>query len=256
MLLRTFILSLIVSVNLFAQDIFVCKAHTDDGNPIEATNNWKIKPWGSQLYILFKDWKKNMASSSTYLFIDKQKGDDFEPYESAAINLPKNRNWITYRYNFKEVGSYNIYFVDDSDNILASVEIDIDFDNSYTETTAPKTSNYYDKSILTFTDKILYGGRPFNKIKSTSISKNNGQIYIKIENYEPLKSNKLVLDVWKKEGRSFGYDKFVESKKFKIDPNWPDAYFKYSFTSPGNYKISIYNESETLIKSGYFKVTE
>lgn len=69
-----------------------------------------------------------------------------------------------------------------------------------------------------------------------------------------LNSTKLLVDIWKKENSKFDYDKFVESKKFEMDPTWPDVFFRYKFKEPGEYKIAIYNSNEVLIKSGYIRV--
>lgn len=45
-------------------------------------------------------------------------------------------------------------------------------------------------------------------------------------------------------------------KKFKMKSEWADVFFRYKFKTPGEYKISIYNGDEVLIKSGYIKVVK
>jgi len=90
--------------------------------------------------------------------------------------------------------------------------------------------------------------------KRASLSENNGEIYIKITNFSPLKTEVILVDIWKKEHRSFEYDEYVESKKYRIDPEWKDTFFKYRFPEPGEYKIVIYNQAEVLIKTGYINV--
>ena len=107
---------------------------------------------------------------------------------------------------------------------------------------------------LIFCEKVLVGGTPIGITKRASLRENGGQIYIKLTNYSPLKSEVILVDFWRKEYRSFEYDEYIESKKFRIDPEWVDTFFKYKFPKAGEYKIVIYNQEEVLIKTGYINV--
>ncbi len=119
-----------------------------------------------------------------------------------------------------------------------------------------QSDNYYDGIGLIFCEKILVGGTPLGIIKSGSLSKHSGSIYIKLKQYSPLNTEAIHVDLWKIGNNSFDYDQYVESKKYKIDRTWYDTFFKYKFTRSGKYKIVIYNDSDAIIKTGYITITK
>lgn len=249
---------LIITLFLFtsvgqAQTIYVSDTVTEDNEPINANNKWEIDPWGKTLHVVLDNEDTKLEGNVVYLFIDKLNGKSYEPFDSKSINIQQNVRRINYEYNFSETGIYKLYYVNISQKILAYIVVTITAKtNKRTKTV--KRSNYYDNVELLFCQKVLVGGTPIGVTKRTSLRENNGEIYVKFVNFSPLKTDVILVDFWRKEHRSFEYDEYVESKKYRIDPDWKDTYFKYKFKKAGEYKIDIYNQEEVLISTGYINV--
>lgn len=236
-----------------AQTLYVSESATEENEPINAKNEWEIEPWGKILHVILDSENHKIEGSVVYLFIDKLSGNSYEPFDSKSINIQQNVRRINYEYNFNETGKYKLYYVDISQKVLATVVVTMkEKVKEYTKTV--KRSNYYDNVEILFCQKVLVGGIPIGVTKRTSLRENNGQIYVKFVNFSPLKTEIILVDFWRKEHRSFEYDEYVESKKYRIDPQWKDAFFKYKFRKAGEYKIDIYNQEEVLISTGYINV--
>lgn len=248
---------LFISGVLAAQQIYFSDSYTEDGEPIGAKNIWEIKPWGSFVYVFLDNKGEILTGPILYMFVDRMNADSsYEPFDSKAINISYNQKWAVYNYKFALPGKYEVYFIDRNQNKLASEKIIVQYEESnYSKNTA-SSSSYYENCKVLFCEKILVGGQPLGIRRSISLSKNGSNIYIVLNNYAPLKTAKLLIDVWRKKNRAFDYDEYVQSKKYSLNPDWPDAYLKYEFDKQGEYKISIYNEDEVYIKSGYITVYE
>ncbi len=247
-----FLLIILVSVNI-AQTVYVSDTVTESNEPINAKNYWEIDPWGKTLHVILDTENETIDGNVVYLFIDKFAEGKYMTFDSKSVNIKQKTKRIKYDYNFSEVGKYKIYYVNISQQKLASVVITIT-EKSNRQNKVVKRSNYYDNIKLLFCEKVLVGGTPIGITKRASLSENNGEIYIKLTNFSPLQSEIILVDFWRKEHRSFEYDEYVESKKYRIDPEWADTYFKYRFLKAGEYKIVIYNQAEVLISTGYINV--
>ncbi len=243
------------SYSLQAQQVYFVESYTEDGDPIGASNEWEIKPWGSFIYIMLDSEDDTLKGNILYLFIDKKEDGVFQPFDSKTINLSFNQEWVVYNYKFTQTGEYDVYFITSDQKRFASERVTIKYEESFTNPNVTTGNSYYDNCKIIFCRKVLIGGKPLGVTNSIGLSNNSGRIYILINNYRALNTSKILVDVWRKKNRAYDYDEFVESKKFRINPDWPDTYFQYQFTRPGEYKFTVYNENEILIKSGYFTVT-
>jgi len=246
-------LLLLLSLNS-AQTIYISESVTENNEPINAKNEWEIEPWGKKLYVILDSENTKIEGNIVYLFIDKFFDGKFKPFDSKSINIYGNEKRIIYEYNFSEIGKYKLYFVNISQQQINSIVVALT-QKIRKEFKTVKRSNYYDNVKFQFCEKILVGGTPIGITKKTSLSDNNGEIYIKITNISPIRTEIILVDVWRKEHRSFEYDEFVESKKYKVKAEWNDTYFKYKFKKAGEFKIVIYNQEEVLIGNGFINVT-
>jgi len=248
-------LLLLLSVSVsFAQQVYFTSSFTEDGEPIGAKNVWDIKPWGSFVYVFMDNEGERFSGSILYMFVDKMEMDStYEPFDSKAINIPYNQRWIAYNYKFTIPGEYEFYFIDKNENRLAGERVTIQYENTNYSVSTPSSSSYYENCKVLFCEKILVGGDPLGVKTGLSLSQSN-KIFVVLNNYKSLKTGKLLIDVWRKKNRAFDYDDYMYSKKFRLNPDWPDAFFEFTFEEPGDYKLSIYNENEVYIKSGYLKV--
>jgi len=254
-LFQLFLFVTLLSSIITAQTIYVADSMTDDFEPINADNYWEIPPWGRTLHVILDMENNTVEGDIVYLFVDKYSGGKYQPYDSKSVNIKKNQRRIYYDYKFTEPGKYKLYYINVSQQQLASVIVTV-AERKSKQTKVIKRSNYYDNVKLIFCKKVLVGGTPMGITNRASLSENDGQIYVKITNFSPLKTDIILVDIWKKEHRSFEYDEYVESKKFKINPEWMDTFFKIKFKTPGDYRISIYNSEEVLVATGYITVSD
>jgi len=70
----------------YAQKIYFCQSHTENGDPIGAEIIWEINPWGSYVYILFENGEEAIGESMIYMFIDKFEDESYKPFDSKAIH--------------------------------------------------------------------------------------------------------------------------------------------------------------------------
>ncbi len=255
--MRTLRLALLILIttaaSAFSQSIYFCTGHTEDGDPINSTKILKIKPSGEYLYIIFNNDGKKINNQLMYLFIDKKMDNSFEPFDSKVIRLQESKTWIAYNYKFTEPGKYLIYFLSSKQKKIVQDTLLVELVGSSLPNRSNVTSSYYYNCEFLFCEIVL-GGKPIRITNKAYLKKNNGLIYVYLNNGAPLKTSVLIVDVWKKDKRAFKYDEFVETKYYRIQPDWPDAFFKYTFKEPGEYKFSVYNESEALIKTNYIQV--
>lgn len=252
--LRILVILFSLSITITAQKVYVCESFTEDGEPIGVANNWSIKPWGTFLYIFLDSEGSSLEGNLIYLFVDKKEDNKYQPFDSKAINIDYDEKWIAYNYKFTLPGEYEIYFITADQKRIASSNVYIKYEETFTSSHRIVNSSYYDNCRIVFCEKILVGGEPLGVKRSMSLSSSDKSIYVLLNNYAPMRTSKFLVDVWRKKNRAFEYDEFVESKKYSLNPDWPDAFFKYEFKRTGDYKFLIYNEDEVLIKSAYFTV--
>ncbi len=249
-----FLLITVTTVNI-AQTIYVSDSVTETNEPINAKNNWEIEAWGKTLHVVLDTEGETIPGNIVYLFIDKFTDGKYAPFDSKSVNIQQNTKRVKYDYSFSETGKYKLYYVNISQEKIASLVITIT-QKSRGNDRVVKRSNYYDNINIIFCEKILIGGVPIGIKKRTSLSENDGTIYVKLTNHSPLRTEVILVDFWRKEHRSFEYDEYVESKKYKVSPEWKDTFFKYKFRKPGEYKIVIYNQAEVTIGTGYINVLD
>ncbi len=119
---------------------------------------------------------------------------------------------------------------------------------------AQVTTDYYKYSEVIFCEEVV-NGSPVNSSTVFNIGENGGYVTVQVDNGKPMKTDQLIVDVWKKTS-SGDYDKFIETKRYDIKPSWDAPYFEYTFYKPGKYKLSIYNASETYINTGKVEITQ
>lgn len=238
---------------LFSQKIYFCEGVTSDGAPLNKVKSFEISPSGNYLYILLSNDDRPLNVEMVYLFIDKFMGTEYQPFDSEVIKIEKERTWVAFNYKFIEPGDYKIYFINTKQKKIAERTFTVTMKKEFLEERDAVTSSYYDYCQFVFCEIVL-GGKPV-RIKSRAYtSKNQGLMFAYINNGAPLNTSIIIVDIWKRSADSFDYDEFVESKKFKIEPDWPDTYFKYQFRKPGEYKFIVYNENEVIMCKNYITV--
>lgn len=238
---------LFIAADISAQSLYFSRAHTEQGEPIDAVNRLTIDPSGGSVYILLRDEKNNIEDDILYIFIDKKFDDEYKPFDSKTVRNPEKKDWLAYNYEFQDQGEYEIYIVNSAQKRMASGKISVKYRTFQPEETKETRAAYYRGADIIFAERV-FNGQPFNQRSSLSLS-NGGFINVYLRMNRSFNTDKLLLDVWKKKNQDGDYVEYVESKKFKVEPEWRHTFFKYNFRSPGEYKISIHDAEEKLIGS-------
>ncbi len=250
----TILITFLFASSVFAQEIYFANSYTETGEPIDATIDLKIKPWGSQIYILFKNNGKPIGDPLLYLFVDKLRGEEYKPFDSRVLNIDKNATWAVYNYEFKDPGEYEVYFMNSKQTRLATAKLKVELEDRYVEGFSVQSSRYYEGAKLVFCEAVV-NGKPINILRTASMKNQNGIVYVYLNNFDALNTDTLFVQLWKDENGDDDFEKFVESKKYKIDPTWSDTFFKYVFKKPGFYDIKIFDQNEIMIASKHIRIT-
>lgn len=201
--------------------------------------------------ILLDAGNQNISGSSVTLSIDKKSGDSKVNQFSKVYSVERGKNWLATSFKFAKEGIYEIYFSDNKQNRLAYTILSVGHYQIKTEVPAP-TVKYQNPEI--FFCENVQSNQPINLKQRISLRLNEGSIYIYLKDDQPLNTNQIRANFMRKTGNSSEYSEFIAIKKYQIERNWANVYFKFKFEKPGEYKISIYDEKEILIKTGYITV--
>lgn len=235
---------------LFAQQILISTNYTENGSPIGLIKSKNVE-LNKTISIILNNGRDKLSDRLLFLYIEKEGSEPGSQF-TKLLRPDKNKNWFAYNYTFTAVGSYEIYFTDFTKQKIASTKVSV-FEREQTVQRKTSLGELKPKLEIIFTTKIE-NDLPANIKKSVSINKEGGQIYVFIADDKPLGTNKIMMNVWKKKTGSDVHDQYVDSKKYEIDSSWYDTHFRYRFTSPGDYKINIFDEKEILLKSAYIIV--
>lgn len=251
--IRTLVFILFTGRLLFAQQIYFCKSVSTDGKPVEQKTSWEIKS-GSLISILF-DNAKPLSSPTVYMFIDRMAAGNYEAYDSKAISTNKTDRSLIYTYSFTESGNYSVYFINNSGERLAQGSLTVRITAKPAVEKAPKVTEA-EKIILNseivFCEKVV-DNKPVNVKEKVSL-KTGGAVTVFIKGDEPFNTNSLIIHIYRK--KNISSEDLVQTKKFKTQPSWRNTFFRYKFDSPGEYKFSVYDEFENIIKSASVLVTQ
>ncbi len=237
---------------VIGQELFVCENYTEDGTPVDVMEKVKIRPGGEHHYLLLKD-KKIIDGSMVYLFIDKFVNGNFEPFESNPIHLDREKNWLVYEYFFREEGRYKINIVSSSNKLLASKRVNVTVEEEYLEPQDTYYETTYSTRKIKFAEAIL-GGKPANIVSSLKLQRENNVVFIYLDNRAPLHTTRIRVEIERDNDGNKDFEEKVTTKKYKVQPDWKDTYFRYEFDKAGIYKFTVFNELDLMIDYGYFTV--
>lgn len=247
------IISCAMLLDAGGQTIYPCKAHTENGDPIEYQLEWEISLTGENFYILFSNDKKPFKEEILYMLIDRVSNESYIPYDSKAFHIDSSLTWIAHNYNLTEPGEYLIYFVNSVQKRMAEQKITVKYKDVSSPLASETSDTYYDNCQILFCEKVI-SGAAYRTLDEIYLHNGSATIYVLINNFKPLRSKTLSLNIWRKEFDEFLFDEFIESKKFKIDPLWNHTFFKLIFNRVGEYKLAVSNENNILIKYNFLKV--
>lgn len=242
---------ILLSVELHSQQIFLCRGHTEYGEPIDPFYNNQI-PANQSITILLDNNGKYFERNLLFLTIDKSVDQSGAGRINEMIRPPKDKNWLIFNHRFREEGDYEIRFADFNRRTIVSLIITVIPEKRH-KSQEIKTPEILPGLEVVFCERIL-NGKPVNQKNKISLMLQNGETYIYLNNQKPLKTGRLLVNVWRKKSTGTDYEEFIDSKKYEIDSAWQDTYFRYRFEKSGNYKINFFNEKEILLKTAYISV--
>jgi len=252
-IIKIFYLLLIATNFIYGQELYICESYTDNGIPVGPINRLEIKPYGTAFYILL-DNEKEFDDPLLYLFIDKFVDGKFTPFDSKTISIKNNDTWAVTSFEFKEQGIYEVYFLNSSERRLATNKIETFFSNEYLTQDFKPTRTSLGGCEFIFCELVI-NGKPTNAFNSLSLSHSNGQVFIYLNNYVPFALDTIKVQFWKRSNVDSNYEELVDSKKYKILPEWSDIFFKYNFSNTGDYKIDVFDNMDNFIASNILTVT-
>lgn len=246
-----FIYLLLLTANSFSQQIFLCRGYTESGEPIDLFIGNKI-PVNQSFVILLRVDRDEIDNNIVFVSIQKSEARFDQNSINKMLRPDKNKNWIAFNHKISEEGIYTISFSDFNKKKLASSTIRIEKPQSKkVDNTQP---GYFTPDLrIVFCERVV-NGVPVGVLEKISLFKTNGEAYIYLINNMPLKSNKLLVNIWRKKTPDSPYDEFIDTKKFAINYEWYDTFFRYHFEKKGEYKINFFNEKELLLKTAYITV--
>ncbi|MBI1939463.1 MAG: hypothetical protein HYS25_15245 [Ignavibacteriales bacterium] len=242
---------LLLSSQVYSQQIFISRAHTESGEPVDLITNKTITE-NQTVSIIFDNGKEPITQKFIFLFIDKINNGSKINLFSKMLHTTTSNKRLVEDYTFTREGNYEIYFTDFKRNKSASALLTV-------KKVEPKKNSIKSINELLPNLKILFttrieDGKPQNFLSRISLNKSGGEVYIYVINDKPLGTGKLLVNIWRRIKPNTDFDQFIDSKKFEIDEEWNDTYFKHTFPQKGEYKINIFNEKEILIKTAYISV--
>lgn len=208
--------------------IVACEDFDDKGTPKGVYSVWNITDEAHIIPLVFKNGNKPISTSGTlYLYVDK-KGNDgkYFPYGTEKFNFKTGDNWAYFDFAFNDPGEYKIAAMQLTKE-LASTNITV-------KTKSNSTINTSKKSIVTASNYDLTSGKPSGIYTTWNIQKEGGYVYVVFDNTTKINGN-LWLYVDKK--NSSGDYVAFDTKTFEHqNKSW--ATYKFTFTEPGDYKIS------------------
>lgn len=236
---------------VIAQHITICKAYTQAGEPIDIIYSKNIS-LNQTICLLFNTGNKKISGSNVFLFIDRTADGSKQNQFNKVYKIEKDKNWLACNFKFAKEGKFDIYFTDANKNRLAATTIMVG-NNKETPSGQSVITNRYTNVEAVFCENVL-SGLPINPKRNVSMKSEGGLVCLYLKNNNPFNTERIHVTIMRKSNRSIDYDEFVASKKYQLNPIWEDVFFKYTFTKTGEYKFSVADANDLLIKTAYITV--
>lgn len=244
-----------------------------NNEPVNASTSFTIPSTGGSVTIQVNNGK---ALKTDKLIVDIYKkpsgGSDYTEFvETKRYDIETHWDRPYFSYTFSGPGEYkfSVYNADEVWINSATVTMKLKSSSSSSNTntgsrggnTRNNTQNdvvdtyYYSDCEVIFCEEVK-NNEPVNASTSFTIPKAGGYLTVQVDNGKAMKTNQLIVDIYKKPKGGSDYTEFVETKRYDIETHWNRPYFEYTFYDKGEYKFAIYNADEVWINTGYVTINQ
>lgn len=266
--LALFLVLALFGTTISAQTVSACEDYNKStGKPTAEGAVWTIQPAGGNIYLLYNHGTSTRGGggipAKVAFYIDKKVGSSYKEYVTEILTTD-GKNFVVLDQKFTEAGDYKIGVYTMEEKLLAETNITVNLkttsstttttkNTTPSNTTTPSSSDYYASSKVIFCEEVV-SNSPKNAATSFKIGRTGGYLQVQVDNGKALKTNRLIVKVYKKGAGSTDYNEFVETLEFPIEEHWDRPYFQYDFLKSGEYVFDIYNDRNVWINSGYVTI--
>jgi len=246
-------LAVMFSIGTFSQRIYFCSNYTPSGDPITPGTVWNIKAEGGYVYILFQNSATAKMPTTVNFTINKLSGTDYVAFDVKTVTPESAKSFAVLDYKFLSDGSYLFIAKDENMSELTREYVTINYKTTTESTTTTSTDDdeYYASSSITVGTAIDDNGT-VSGTSSTyyNIPSEGAYVIYKVDNAgKSINTEQLIVDVYKKSDA--GTYEFFETKNYDIKSGFDWIYFKYTYYSAGDYKLSVYTKEWKYINTAY-----
>jgi hypothetical protein len=223
----------------WGQRLSFCAAHSPEGKPIGASNNFDLKQSGDPVEFVFQA-AEPMISPKLYFFIDRWEDERYVEYDTKTHIPEHGSRWAALQYRFTRSGTYRVLVLNADKQELCRNEVQV-------RVAEDEDSPEYFEGATILVCSAAPKGIPIDTLDTYLIR--TGQVprlSILLKHNRPLAMNRLLADVWLGSGDE-GPGLFLETIELHVRPEWTYTQFKYEFGSYGVYTFRLYNEQEVYI---------
>lgn len=248
------LLSIILSMSAFSQNITSCTSYNEYGVPSGIYSEWDIKPTGGYIYLVYNQDKYITDGNWTLqVSIDRNNSGSYTEINNVAITPVSSQTWFMYDYFFAEAGKYKISAIKNG-NIVASTYFQVFVNETMDNTSDGEIDTYYYEGTSIITCESLdANNEPVGESTTFSLgSLGSKEIRIYLDSDVPIKTTKLYIDIY-----TYVDDKETLEDTYSVDvqEDWDWVSVKQVFTKPGEYIIDIYTANDIYVNTGYLTIT-
>lgn len=261
-----------------SKSVVLCEDYSTSGVPSGVYDSWDINADGGYVYVLYRNGSSKIKGELS-LWVDKKDEDGYyTAWSTLDFDVDNSKTWAVYDYLLEEDGEYKFSVMDEKGNLLAETEATVQYkdgeepsNNDDDEDEAVKedesddddddafdkydedgnpTTWYYEDSYIEFAKNIDSDGIAEDASEEWSYSSGGTTLYILYTDEVEIKTDEVHVEIYG--GKD--YSELIEEYDVTVEPDWGWFKFKQTFKKKGNYSVSIYNEDDIFMNSGYLTI--
>lgn len=223
-----------------------------NGDPVGESKNFSV---GEVTFQVDNDGKE-MKTETLIVDIWRKDGSDYNDFvETKRYTIQANWTHPYFKYTFSDKGDYKVAVYNEDEVWINTAYVTIGNSSGNNHNNSGGVGSDYYSNSQVFVCEDVENGKPKGVATTFTIGSSGGYVTFQVDNNgQAMKTETLIVDVWKRPSGSSDYSDFVETKRYTIEADWTHPFFKYTFYDSGDYKVAIYNEDEDWINTGYVTI--